>query len=74
MVNLGVIIAFLAAFSRKENLSHALPTQYIDKFTVVVKRTIVKDSLYEQSITDLMFSVLGNVPEQIAVFIYDLLT
>lgn len=72
MVYFRVVILFLSSFSREEDLCHALASQRVNQFAVVVKGTIIQYALNEQFITDVLLLCLWCVPKEALVLVYDL--
>ena len=72
MIDFWIVIALLPAFGRKEYFRNALAPQRLNEFPAVLKRTVVKDALNEQVITDVLLLCFRGVPEKILVLIYNL--
>ncbi len=74
MINLRVVVLFLSSFCRKEHLGHALAAEHLNEFAAVIERAIVENALHEQGIADIVLFVIGRVPEEVLVLVYNLLS
>ena len=50
MINFGIVVLLLPTCSREEYFGHALATEHLDEFTIIVECTIVQNTLNEQCI------------------------
>ena len=73
MINFGIVVLLLPTCSREEYFGHALATEHLDEFTIIVESAVVEDPLHKQSVANILFLVIWRVPEQILMLVNNLL-
>lgn len=74
MIDFRIVIVFLPASGRKEHLSDSFSSKYIDEFSNIIERSVIKYAFNQQSIADVLLFSLRRVPKEAFVLFYDLLS
>lgn len=74
MIDFRIVIFFLPASGRKKHLSDSFSPKYIDEFSNIIERSVIKYAFNQQSIADVLLFSLRRVPKEAFVLFYDLLS